>query len=98
VSIDVEQDGARTGGWELLEEAEPAATVACQGARGRMEGTTSGWRTGRTQRGRGRTPPVLVAIIVAVAVVEQKEVEAARFQGFGLGTARPNLVRVQVRI
>ena len=37
VSIGVEQDGARTGGGELLEEAEPTVTVARQGARG-------GWR------------------------------------------------------
>jgi hypothetical protein len=28
VSIGVEQDGTRTGGGALLEEAEPAATVA----------------------------------------------------------------------
>jgi hypothetical protein len=37
VSIGVEQDDARTGGGELLEEAEPAATVARQGRGG-------GWR------------------------------------------------------
>jgi hypothetical protein len=45
-SIGVEQDGARTGGGELLEEAESAATVARQGARGRMEGTTLGRHRG----------------------------------------------------
>jgi hypothetical protein len=53
VSIGVEQDGARTGGGELLEEAEPATTVEHQGARGRMEGTTLGWHRGCTQRGIG---------------------------------------------
>ena len=37
MSIGVEQDDARTGGGELLEEAEPAATVARQGRGG-------GWR------------------------------------------------------
>ena len=53
MSIGVEQDGARMGGGELLEEAEPTVTVARQGARGRMEGTTLGRRRGRTQRGIG---------------------------------------------
>jgi hypothetical protein len=37
VSIDVEQDGARIGGGELLEEVEPTVTVARQGQGG-------GWR------------------------------------------------------
>jgi hypothetical protein len=78
VSIGVEQDGACTGGGEFLEEAEPVATVARHGVRGRMEGTTTGRRRGRTQRGRGDGGVVLVAIVVAVAVAGQKEAEAAR--------------------
>jgi hypothetical protein len=33
--------------------------------------------------------PVLFAILVVVAVAEQKEAEAAIFQGFGLGDREP---------
>jgi hypothetical protein len=85
VFIGVEQDGARTGGGELLEEAEPAATVARQGARGRMEGTTLGRRRGRTQRGIGGGGARACRHPRCGSGGEQKEAEAAIFQGFGLG-------------
>ena len=84
MSIGVEQDGARTGGGELLEEAEPAATVARQGARGRMEGTTLGRRKGRTQRGIGGGGAHACRHPRCGSGGEQ-ETEAAIFQGFGLG-------------
>jgi hypothetical protein len=95
VSIGVEQDGARTGGGELLEEAKPAATVARQGARGRMEGTTTGWRRGRTQRGRGDGGAR--ACRHRCCGSGGRTEGGGGSKGLGWGTGRLNLVRVQVR-
>jgi hypothetical protein len=50
-----------------------------------MKGTTSGGAEAACSEAKAVEGPVLVAIVVAVAVAEQKDAEAARFQGFGLG-------------
>jgi hypothetical protein len=95
VSIGVEQDGARTGGGELLEEAEPAAKVARQGARGRMEGTTTGRRRGHTQRGRGDGGGRACRHRRCGSCGGTEGGGGGKGLGWGIG--RLNLVRVQVR-
>jgi hypothetical protein len=95
VSIGVEQDGARIGGGELLEEAEPATTVARQGARGRMEGTTTRRHRGRTQRGRGDGGGRACRHRRCGSGGGTER--GGTGKGLGCGTGRLNLVRVQVR-